>query len=138
MIEFLLSRGAGIEAKDFRGWTPLFWASFWSRLSALRYLLDKVASVHAKDKDSNTPLHIAVGRGDPDVCRELLDRHADWSVKSVHGISAFEDGSNSGVSAITRMFLALKQVPETPIEEDDTVGETGARASGRLVSICPQ
>lgn len=107
MLEFLLSRGADIESKDLRHWTPLFWAVFWSRLPALCYLADKGASIMSKDGDGNTPLHIAVSRGNPEICDELLRRNADWSVKSPAWGSPHDQAIRSQIPEIAGMFLDL-------------------------------
>ncbi|KAK5061461.1 hypothetical protein LTR84_008004 [Exophiala bonariae] len=107
MLEFLLSRGADVEAQDFRHWTPVFWAVFWSRLDALRYLTGRGANIMSKDTDGNTPLHIAVSRGNPEICVELLRQNADWSAKSTSLGSPYDQAIRSQNPMIACVFLDL-------------------------------
>lgn len=50
ILDFLMSKGAGLESTDFLESTPIMYASASGSTKACHYLLSKGASVNAKDK----------------------------------------------------------------------------------------
>lgn len=74
MAKLLLESGAKIEAKDERGWTPLYGDLSKSRTDVLRLLLAHGAQVRFKRW---SPLHCAANSDDPTVVRILLGAGAD-------------------------------------------------------------
>jgi hypothetical protein len=59
IARLLLDRGADINARDVRGWTPLHFAM---RVEVVRVLLERGANVNAEDKQGRTPFKLAKGR----------------------------------------------------------------------------
>ena len=49
-----------VNLRDYKRWTPLFYACATNDYEIVRYLLQKGASVNMKDRRSMTPLHVAV------------------------------------------------------------------------------
>lgn len=60
IIDYLVSRGAQLEARDEYGRTPLHWAAHRGEPEAVKRLITLGADVNARDEDGNTPLHRAV------------------------------------------------------------------------------
>jgi ankyrin repeat protein len=62
VVEFLVSKGANVNAKDNQWLTPLHWAALIGlrSIEIARFLVSKGADVNAKCNDGMTPLHCAV------------------------------------------------------------------------------
>jgi endonuclease YncB( thermonuclease family) len=86
LMEFFLSKGADVNAKDGKGWTPLHWACFKEYYSSyykesIEFLISKGADVNAKDELGKTPLHIACRVGNKKIVELLLSKNADVNAK---------------------------------------------------------
>ncbi|GIT31565.1 MAG: hypothetical protein Ct9H300mP1_36110 [Planctomycetaceae bacterium] len=58
-MDFLLSKGAELNARTEDGSTVLHWAAVVGRVGVVKFLLDKGANVNARNKDKQTPLELA-------------------------------------------------------------------------------
>jgi ankyrin repeat protein len=89
VVQKLIEYDADIDARDERGWTPLYWASddrYFKDGSVVRLLLERGADVHARaDKDGSTPLHEASRYGALEVVRLLLEHGADVEAVAFDG-----------------------------------------------------
>lgn len=56
----LIQRGADVNARGFRQWTPLHYAISFCRLSNAEILLKQGADVNARDVKGESPLHIVI------------------------------------------------------------------------------
>ena len=79
-----------VNLRDYKRWTPVFYACATNDCEIVRYLLQKGANVNAKDRKLVTPLHVAVtkkcGRLQKStiscsVVKLLLDAGADPNAK---------------------------------------------------------
>ena len=61
-VQFLLERGADVDARQENLWTPLFLAVDMGDLKVARVLLEHHADLNAQTNDSLAPLHILSGR----------------------------------------------------------------------------
>jgi ankyrin repeat protein len=82
-VRRLLSVGAGVNATDSRGWTPLHRASV--HLQVVKELIGHGADIEAKDNDGWTPLHWACYNDRSAVVTELLNHGANTEVKDNAG-----------------------------------------------------
>ena len=91
IAKLLLEAGAGIEARDSEGLTPLHWAALSGTDSTemIDFLLDHGAVIEAKSADGFAPLHFALGAGSSSavsaslpVAQVLVDRGADVNAAS--------------------------------------------------------
>ncbi|MCK5000849.1 MAG: ankyrin repeat domain-containing protein, partial [Anaerohalosphaera sp.] len=71
-IEFLLKKGAKIEAKDHANNTPLLTALQWGKEDAAEVLLDHNADVNASDDSGWTPVILAASGGRLNLLKTLL------------------------------------------------------------------
>ncbi len=84
VAEFLLARGAEIEARTNKGFTPLHYAAQGSCQTA-RLLLSRKANVKAKSEGGETPLHLAARTGAVDMVTLLIAHGADVNARSNDG-----------------------------------------------------
>jgi ankyrin repeat protein len=78
-VEMLLARGADVNARNRKGFTPLHEAAGPPGDAAMvGMLLGRGAEIEARDDAGNTPLHLAAEPGESgDIARLLLERGAD-------------------------------------------------------------
>ena len=73
----LIAGGAAVDAADWRGYTPLMWASAAGHLEMVRYLLERGAAADSRAGDGTTALFLASANGSLDIVRLLLSRGAN-------------------------------------------------------------
>lgn len=87
-IEYLLKRGAKVNAKDTEGQTPLMVAAKSGDLSVLNGLLEYKANPNAQDNDGWTAAMHAVRSNEPKVFRLLGKHKADFNLTNKDGVTA--------------------------------------------------
>ena len=70
-LEFIVRRGADVDARDHTGATVLHIAAGEDNLSLVKRMIDLGADVNAVDSDGRTPLVIAESKGNHDLARLL-------------------------------------------------------------------
>lgn len=68
MVEFLLSAGAQIQARDDGGLHPIHNACSFGHADVVRLLLEAGANPNVRDNWNFTPLHEAALKGKAEVC----------------------------------------------------------------------
>ena len=80
LVQYLVEKGANIEAPDFSQRTPLHFACQYGHLPVVQYLIEKRANIKAKIwKD---PLHIACKECHLPVVQLLLEKGANIETKA--------------------------------------------------------
>ena len=74
IVEYLLSIGANIEAKDKMGKTPLHYACEEGHLHIIEYLISMGANIEAKDNYGNSIIHIASEHGLLQIIQYLIEK----------------------------------------------------------------
>ncbi len=87
-IEYLLKRGAKVNAKDTEGQTPLMVAAKSGDLSVLNGLLEYKANPNAQDNDGWTAAMYAVRSNEPKIFRLLGKHKADFNLTNKDGATA--------------------------------------------------
>lgn len=87
-IEYLLKRGAKVNAKDTEGQTPLMVAAKSGDLSVLNGLLEYKANPNAQDNDGWTAAMHAVRSNEPKIFRLLGKHKADFNLTNKDGVTA--------------------------------------------------
>jgi ankyrin repeat protein len=88
LLEWLVARGAGIDAADDAGRTPLSWAAGRGSLEIVSYLLEQEADATKADQLGRTPLHFAVFSGSEAVVERLLEAPVDVDAQDSLGSTA--------------------------------------------------
>lgn len=101
MVEFLLSAGASIQARDDGGLHPLHNACSFGHADVVRLLLEAGANPNTKDNWNYTPLHEAAIKGKIDVCIALLQHGAEPDITNSEGKTALDVADNSTRAVLT-------------------------------------
>lgn len=115
MAEFLLERGADVNAQDKGGLIPLHNASSYGHLDIAALLIKYNTVVNATDKWGFTPLHEAAQKGRTQLCALLLAHGADPFLKNQEGQTPVDLASADDVRCLLQDAMASQQiVPSVP------------------------
>ena len=107
VVEFLITKGADVNAKDRGGYTPLFYAVWHNREEAAKLLLDKGADPNVRSVWNRTPLHWAVRQGGSKEMIELLvAKGADVNLKRGDA-TALKMAKDNGHTEIVELLRKL-------------------------------
>ena len=105
VAELLLERGAELDLQsEDRGYSPLMDAVLAGSIELVELFLAKGADPDLTSKDGQTALIVAVGRGDADSSRRLLDYGADPDISDKLGFSARKYAALFKAPAIVSLF----------------------------------
>jgi ankyrin repeat protein len=99
----LLSKGAGVDTADRRGFTLLMWASAGGHAEMVRHLLEGGAAPDRRAADGTTALMLAAVNGFTDVVRALLSRGVNVAALK-GGVSAHQLAISRGHSAAAALL----------------------------------
>ena len=115
VAEFLLERGADVNAQDKGGLIPLHNASSYGHLDIAALLIKYNTVVNATDKWGFTPLHEAAQKGRTQLCALLLAHGADPFLKNQEGQTPVDLASADDVRSLLQDAMASQQVvPSIP------------------------
>ena len=77
----LMDAGGDFNARDPRGWTPVFWCAFAGKTKILETMIKRGADINLRDDHGRTPLHIAAEQGHLGVVAALVGSGARLSAK---------------------------------------------------------
>ena len=89
-IEYLLRRGANVNAKDRNGFTALHAATHTGNVGIVALLLESGADVNAKNAFGNSPIMTCDHRAPLEMFKLLIKHGADPLQKNDYGVSANE------------------------------------------------
>jgi len=104
VVEWLLSKGAKIEAVAFFGQTALHRAAYRGHGNVVELLLRKGANIEAVDQYGDTALHRAAYRGHEKVVNALLDKGAEINAVDEEGRTAFNLAQQEGHAKVIAAF----------------------------------
>ncbi|MBA4388447.1 MAG: hypothetical protein C0404_10735 [Verrucomicrobia bacterium] len=121
---FLISAGAGLEARTAGGFTPLHWAASRDAIDVAALLMKMGAEINASTDAGITPLHWAASRNATNVVRALILAGADLGKKTDKGFLpihwALSRGANE--SAVMIAFqMASAELAADPEPAGDAV-----------------
>lgn len=120
VVEFLIGKGADVNAKDDDGWTPLHLACYGGFIKSVTILLQKGAKIDAECV-SGAPLHVAAGNGHEEVCQFLVEKGAKVNQKAGQRSWTPLHSAAYGGHMNTAVFLISK---DADIREVDSEGKT--------------
>ena len=107
-IRELVTRGADVNVKNERGFTPLFMATAKGHLEIVKFLLASKADVGAAGENNVTPLLVASQYGFVEIIKLLLAAKADVNGADKYGGTSLFLASMNGHAETVRLLLASK------------------------------
>ena len=128
----LLDRGALIESKTQRGYTPLHGAARYNQFAVVVLLVERGAGIKNPNDSGASPLQYATANEDPHVPRLLLDMGADVNHRSNSNTTALHGGAANSNPAVAT--LLLDRGAETDINAVNRPGRTPLHYATQLNS----
>ena len=120
IVEYLLSKGADIDARNNANQNPLLYAAYHGKTAIVSLLLEKGADFKELDQYRRTVLHYPAREGHIDVVEILLKKGMDITVEDGMGVSPLQFAISGGHTGIMDVFVASKAL--------DIESETGRKA----------
>ncbi len=108
-VAVLLARGADIEGRDARGYSPLMLAAYGGHAEVFDYLLDRGASPDGVDLAGNTILMGAAFKGHLAFVQRLLRDGADPHARNASGLDARAFALTFGRTEVVALLDAWTQ-----------------------------
>ena len=137
MVEFLIARGANLEARDGTGGTALHSAAEKGYLAVAEILIQHGANLEARNSKQNgeqTPLHRAATRGNAAMAALLMAKGADVNARDAKGVTAIGRAVQSAQLGVLNKLLAAGAQPDV----EDEAGMTAlsyAAAGGNVETV---
>nr|NQU90521.1 ankyrin repeat domain-containing protein [Bacteroidota bacterium] len=90
MVEYLIEKGANINAVNIASETPLHFATAFGHKDVMETLIRNGAFVNIPNRDGNTPLHYAVNFSTLEIVQYLLDNGTDVNFQDILDFTALD------------------------------------------------
>ena len=95
---------ANMNARNYRGFTPLMYAARRGLLEHANKLIAYRADINSQSHQGNTALHMAVSRRDVDMVTTLLNRGADRSIQNQRRRTPMDRAASLGLTDIVHLL----------------------------------
>ena len=120
VVQYLIEKGANIEAKDPNDCRPLHYAANFGLFHLVNSLIGKGADIEAKNSDNETPLYLACQNGFILIVTFLVEKGANIEAKCFNGSTPLHIACERGHLTVVR-YLVLKGVDiEAKYEHNQT------------------
>jgi ankyrin repeat protein len=107
LVSLLLARGANIEHRDKKGFTPLIHAATGGHVAVCEILLDNGADIEAQtERTKDTALSLACSGGRHEIVELLLRRNANREHRNVSDYTPLALAASGGYLTIIRLLLS--------------------------------
>jgi ankyrin repeat protein len=131
IAQFLVEKGADVNAKDVHGWQPIHRAAFFGRDEIVTLFLSKGVDVNAKDNTGKTPLHVTRTAS---MARLLLSHGAEVNVTTTKDASLHKTDFDG--ESVIELFVSLNPDEQLPLETGVTpLHLAAANGNKDLVSV---
>jgi serine/threonine protein kinase len=120
LIDFLLLKGADINANSVRNFTPLVSAIHRGNTEIAKFLVAKGADVNGKSFDNSTPLVSAIHGGNTEIAKFLIANGADVNGKSWRSYTPLLVAAGKGDTELVNLLIANR----ADINGEDSYGST--------------
>ena len=133
IIEYLLGRGAELEARTAGGQTPLFQTVPLAAAQAFAYLLEKGANLNARDNQGRTILQFALSWRRPAMVDLILQRGFAIDTAGAAAQEMLDEAANTGIDSLVTALISRGVTVETGRHDGTTLLHSAAR--GGLPSL---
>jgi ankyrin repeat protein len=113
-VRLLVDAGAGVNSAELNAYSPLAYAAYAGRDSAVSYLLEKGArpnaSAQGRQSYVNTPLMMAAMQGHRNTALHLLRAGADATVRVQDGMTALELAQKNKQTQLEKMLRCAESL----------------------------
>lgn len=106
-VRVLIGQGGDVDALDFRGQSPAYWAAYHGNLKILTMLTAYGATLHNKDYRGKTCLRAAVKYGREEVVEFLAAKQVDLDVRDGRGLTPLHLAAYKGNFAMYKLLILL-------------------------------
>ncbi|KAJ3403875.1 hypothetical protein CcCBS67573_g06458 [Chytriomyces confervae] len=121
VAEYLIEKGADVNALDDADWTPLMIAVSVGSAPLVDFLLQNGADVNLQNENKQTPLFYAASKGWLDVCQLLISHGAKINVRDHLNQTALHRACAKGNVALVRLLLEQNNIK---LDIDDRDGNS--------------
>jgi len=108
-VQYCLDKGANMETKGERDFTPLLAASGYGYIELVKFFLEKDANREARSRLGKTPLILAALIGyDLDIIKILVEYGANIQAKDNNELTAYDHASQKGHNDIAQYLLDVQ------------------------------
>jgi ankyrin repeat protein len=91
LVQALLGKGADVNARDSRGWTPLMWAAASGHVEIVKLLIEHADDVNLRDTHKHNEGHTArMHTYHLEILTLLLQHGADPNLRNDRGLTSYE------------------------------------------------
>ncbi|MDH5386401.1 MAG: ankyrin repeat domain-containing protein [Candidatus Aminicenantes bacterium] len=105
IVEFLISQGADINARDSEGNTPLLTALAFKKTETAKFLLSKGADVRIKNAQDEPPVFLALMHGLSELVEPILDNGQDVNERFRGNFTALLMATLTGNKEVVKLLL---------------------------------
>lgn len=106
----MIKDGAGINAKDDGGRTPILAATHGNKVDTVRVLIEAGADIHLQDNKLDNPFLYAGAEGMLEIVKLLIDAGADPAITNRYGGTALIPASEHGYVEVVKELLTRSKV----------------------------
>jgi ankyrin repeat protein len=121
IVDFLISKGADINAKDGEGNTPLITAIAFKKTEAAKFLISKGADVRIKDAQEMAPLILALRQGLSELVEPILDSGQDVNERFAGNITPLLMAIIAGNKEVARLMVDRGADVNAAAQEGDMI-----------------
>jgi ankyrin repeat protein len=105
IVKLLVSAGADIHHRGFRGHTPLRVAARNGRTDLVKYFISKGSEIDSRGDDGATPLEHAASKGHLDIVKLLVESGANINIQDKEGDFALGEAAKGGFIEVVNYLL---------------------------------
>lgn len=102
----LIKKGLDVNAKDFKGMTPLIAASYFGHYEVAKLLIKNGADIGIKDSNGETALHKAAEYGRLKICKLLIKKGAKIDLKNHDGDTPLMKAAENAKLDICKLLIS--------------------------------